>query len=40
MAKKSAVQKNKNRGKLVDRYAAKRARLKEIAYDRNLSAQR
>jgi len=39
MAKKSAVQKNKNRGKLVDRYAAKRARLKEIAYDRNLSAE-
>ena len=30
MAKVSAVEKNKKRGKLVDKYAAKRAALKEI----------
>ena len=36
MAKKSAVEKNKNRGNLVARYSRKRARLKEIANDKNL----
>ena len=36
MAKKSAVQKNKARRKLVARYAQKRADLKAIATDRNL----
>ncbi len=33
MAKKSAIEKNKNRQKLVNRYAAKRAELKAIARD-------
>jgi len=33
MAKKSAVEKNKNRTKLVERLAEKRARLKAIAAD-------
>ena len=33
MAKKSAVERNKMRGRLVARYAAKRARLKAIAED-------
>lgn len=36
MAKKSAVEKNKNRAKLVARDANKRARLKAIANDKNL----
>jgi len=36
MAKKSAVEKNKNRAKLVARHANKRARLKAIANDKNL----
>ncbi len=36
MAKKSAVQKNKSRRKLVQRYAAKRAAFKAVAKDRNL----
>ncbi len=36
MAKKSAVEKNVRRAKLVRRLAAKRARLKEIARDRSL----
>ena len=36
MAKKSAVEKNARRAKLVRRLAAKRARLKEIARDRSL----
>ncbi|WP_422366189.1 30S ribosomal protein S14 [Pelagibius sp.] len=36
MAKKSAVEKNKARRKLVDRYAAKRAALKVTARDRTL----
>ena len=35
MAKKSAIQKNSHRRKLVRRYAAKRAKLKAIAYDKN-----
>jgi small subunit ribosomal protein S14 len=33
MAKKSSIEKNKNRAKLVARYAAKRAALKMIADD-------
>ena len=36
MAKKSAIQKNKNRRKLVAQHAAKRARLKAIADNRDL----
>jgi small subunit ribosomal protein S14 len=36
MAKKSSVQKNLNRAKLVARYAGKRARLKAIANDKDL----
>ena len=35
MAKVSATEKNKRREKLVDRYAAKRASLKEIINDRS-----
>lgn len=33
MAKTSAIEKNKRRRKLVDRYAAKRAELKAVAKD-------
>ena len=36
MAKKSSIEKNKNRARLVQRYAAKRAALKAIATDREL----
>ncbi|MBO6552210.1 MAG: 30S ribosomal protein S14 [Roseitalea sp.] len=36
MAKVSAVEKNKHRRKLVDRYAEKRAGLKAIVMDRSL----
>ncbi len=36
MAKKSAIERNNKRRKLVDRYAAKRAALKELANDRSL----
>src|SRR5690625_5112211 len=36
MAKKSAIEKNKNRAKLVKRYAAKRAELRAIARNREL----
>jgi len=36
MAKKSSVQKNLNRAKMVARYADKRARLKAIANDKEL----
>ena len=39
MAKKSAIEKNKNRARLVDRLAAKRARLKAIADDRDLPVE-
>ena len=39
MAKKSAIEKNKRRQKLVDRYAAKRAELKAIAMDENLTLE-
>ena len=35
MAKKSSVEKNKNRMKLTARYAAKRERLKESATDKS-----
>lgn len=35
MAKKSAVEKNKNRQKLVDRYAERRATLRSIIKDRD-----
>jgi small subunit ribosomal protein S14 len=35
MAKKSAVEKNNRRSKLAARFAARRARLKAIALDRN-----
>ena len=36
MAKKSAVEKNKHRRRLVEQYAGRRARLKAIARDRSL----
>lgn len=36
MAKKSAIEKNKKRQKLAERYAAKRERLKAMAIDENL----
>ena len=36
MAKKSAVEKNRNRSKKVKKFASKRARLKEISRDRSL----
>lgn len=36
MAKKSAIEKNKRRERMVQRYAAKRARLKATAEDRSL----
>lgn len=36
MAKKSAVERNQKRQRLVKKYAARRARLKEIAMDENL----
>lgn len=36
MAKKSAIEKNKRRERLVKKFAAKRARLKAIAEDRTL----
>ena len=39
MAKKSAIEKNKTRRKLVKQYASKRARLKAIASDRTLPAE-
>ena len=39
MAKKSAIENNKKRRKLVKQYAAKRARLKEIAADESLSME-
>ena len=37
MAKKSAINKNKRREKTVAKYAAKRAALKEVIYDKSLS---
>ena len=39
MAKISSVQKNKNRTKLVQKFANKRAKLKAIAKDRSLSPE-
>jgi len=39
MAKLSAIEKNKRRQKLVKRFAAKRARLKEMARDENLAME-
>lgn len=36
MAKKSAIEKNKKRQKLVDKYAAKRAELKAVAMNEGL----
>lgn len=39
MAKISSVQKNKNRTKLVAKFANKRAKLKAIAKDRSLSQE-
>lgn len=36
MAKKSAIEKNKRRAQMAQRYAAKRTRLKAIADDQNL----
>ena len=39
MAKKSAIEKNKKRQKLVDKYAAKRAELKAVAMNEDLSLE-
>jgi small subunit ribosomal protein S14 len=39
MAKKSAIERNKKRMRLAERYAAKREGLKAIASDRELSAE-
>ncbi len=39
MAKKSAVEKNQKRIRLVKRFAAKRARLKALARDESVSAE-
>ena len=39
MAKKSAVEKNEHRRKLVKRYAAKRTRLKAVADDETRTAE-
>ena len=39
MAKKSAIEKNKARTKLVGKYQSKRTRLKAIASDKNLSQE-
>ena len=36
MAKKSAIERNKKRERLVRRFAARRARLKEVAKDESL----
>jgi small subunit ribosomal protein S14 len=36
MAKKSSIEKNKRRTRMAKRFAAKRARLKAIANDKNL----
>lgn len=39
MAKKSAVEKNKNRMKLVDKYATKRSALREIIMNREVEPE-
>ncbi len=36
MAKKSSIEKNKNRGKLIKKYAGKRAKLKAIVMNQEL----
>jgi small subunit ribosomal protein S14 len=36
MAKKSSIEKNKRRTRMAQRFAAKRARLKAVANDKNL----
>ena len=39
MAKKSSIEKNKRRTRLVKRFAAKRAKLKAIANDQNVQQE-
>ncbi len=39
MAKKGSIERNNKRRRLVAKFAARRARLKEIANDRNLPAE-
>jgi len=39
MAKKSAIEKNRNRARLAKKYAGKRERLKAIAEDESLSME-
>ncbi len=39
MAKKSSIEKNNNRAKLVKKFAARRAKLKAIANDQSLSME-
>lgn len=39
MAKKSSIEKNKRRQRMIKRFAAKRAKLKAVVADRNLSAE-
>ena len=39
MAKKSAIEKNRNRARLVKKYAGKRERLRAIAEDESLSME-
>ncbi|PNG25106.1 30S ribosomal protein S14 [Methylocella silvestris] len=39
MAKKSSIEKNKHRQKLVKQYAARRARFKAIADDKSLNVE-
>jgi small subunit ribosomal protein S14 len=39
MAKKSSVEKNKRRRRMTKRFAARRAKLKAIAYDKNLPVE-
>lgn len=39
MAKKSSIERNQKRRRLAQKYAARRARLKEIASDRSLPAE-
>ena len=39
MAKKSSIERNKKRRRMAAKYSGRRARLKEIANDRNLPAE-
>jgi small subunit ribosomal protein S14 len=39
MAKTSSIEKNKRRARMAERFAGRRARLKKIARDRNLSME-